>query len=86
MIVEQFDRQTMAKMEAALGRVCERFPHGGKHNDRKRVAQGIVGCAKIGNTGLEALIEAGEHALEHPPIMWRRGARRGSIRLVQSGR
>jgi hypothetical protein len=28
MIVEQFDRRTMAKMEAALARVCERFPHG----------------------------------------------------------
>ena len=86
MIVEQFDRQTMAKMEAALGRVCERFPQGGRHNDRMRAAQGIVGCAKIGNTGLEALIEAGERALERPPLMSRRGARRESIRLAQSGR
>ncbi len=63
MIVEQFDRRTMAKMELALDRACERFPHGGKHNIRKRVAQNIVGCAKAGNTGLIALTEAGERAL-----------------------
>jgi len=86
MIVDQFDRQTMAKMEAALGRVCERFPHGGDHNIRKRAAQSIVRCAKTGNTGLDALIEAGERALEHPPIMLRRGARREGIRFVQSRR
>jgi len=85
MIVEQFDRQTMAAMEAALGRVCERFPHGGTHNVRRGAAQGFVRCAKTGNTGLDALIEAGECALEHPSIMGR-GARRGSIRLVQNGR
>jgi hypothetical protein len=86
MIVDQFDRQTMVKMEAALGRVCERFPHGGNHNIRKRAAQVIVRCAKTGNTGLDALIEAGERALERPPLMSRRGARRESIRLAQSGR
>ena len=86
MIVEQFDRRTMANMEAALGRVCEQFPHGGKHNVRKRAAQGIVRCAKSGNTRLEALIEAGERALEHPPIVLRRDARRGGVRLVQGGR
>ena len=86
MIVEQFDRRTMATMEVALGRVCERFPHGGKHNIRKRAAQGIVRCARTGNAGLDALIEAGECALEHQPIMSQRGARRGDIRLVQSGR
>jgi len=86
MIIELFDRRTMAKMEAALDRVCEPLPHGGTHNIRKRAAQGIVRCAKTGNTGLDALIEAGERALEHPPIMLRRGARRGSIRLVQSSR
>jgi len=86
MIVEQFDRRTMAKMEAALDRVCERLPYGGKHNVRKRAAKNIVRCAKAGNTGLDALIDAGERAFKHSPIVLRRGARRGSIRLVQGGR
>lgn len=74
MIVEQFDRRPMAKMEAALGRVCGRFPHGGTHYIRKRAAHGIVRRAKTRNTGLDALIEAGERALDHRPIMLRRGA------------
>ncbi len=63
MIVEQFDRRTMAKMELALDRACARFPHGGRHNIRRRVAQNIVRCAKAGNTGLVALTEAGERAV-----------------------
>ena len=63
MIIEQFDRRTMAKMEVALERACARFPHGGKHNIRKRVAQSIVRCAKAENADLDALTEAGKHAL-----------------------
>ena len=86
MIVEQFDRRIVAKMEVALDRVCERFPHGGKHNIRKRAAQGIVRCAKTGNAGLDALTEAGQRALEQQPIILQRGARRGGVRLVQRGR
>ena len=60
MIVEQFDRPTMAAMEMALERVCECWPHGGTHKLRKRVAQSIIRCAKGGDTRLDALIEAGE--------------------------
>ncbi len=76
MIVEQFDRRTMAKMELALDRACARFPHGGKHSIRKRVAQNIVRCAKAGNTGLVALTEAGERALAQLHDA-RRGKREG---------
>lgn len=60
MIVEQFARPTMARMEVALDRACEHLAHGGKHNVRKRVAQTIIRCAKTGNTSLDALTEAGE--------------------------
>jgi len=66
MIVEQFDRQTMARMEVALDRACEHFAYGGKHNVRKRVAQSIIRCAKTGNASLDALAEAGERALAQP--------------------
>ena len=62
MIVEQFDRRTIAAMELALERACGRWPYGGKHSVRKRVAQGIIRCAKTGNTSLDALTEAGECA------------------------
>jgi hypothetical protein len=56
MIVELFDRPTMAAMEWALERLCERWPCGGKHNVRKRVAQRIIRCTRTGNTSLDALL------------------------------
>jgi hypothetical protein len=64
MIVEQFDRRTLAAMEVALDKVCGCWPQGGTHSLRKRVAQGIIRCAKSGNTGLDALTEAGQRAAE----------------------
>ena len=67
MIAGHFDRRTMAAMEVALDRVCERWPNGGTHKVRKRAARGIIRCADTGHTGLDALIEAGEHALAQPP-------------------
>ena len=60
MIVEQFDRRTMAAMELALARACERWQYGGKHNVRKRIAHSIIRCAQTGNTSLDALTEAAE--------------------------
>ena len=63
MIVERFDRQTMAAMEIALEKACACWPNGGQHNLRKRVARSIIQCAKTGSTSLDALIEAGERAI-----------------------
>jgi hypothetical protein len=75
MIVERFDRRTMAAMEVALEKACACWPNGGQHNLRKRVAQSIVQCAKTGNTGLDALTEAGERALVQLPQSRRRSAK-----------
>lgn len=63
MTVELFDRRTMASMEVALETACRRWPHGGKHKLRKRVAQAIVRCAKTENTTLDALTAAAEQAV-----------------------
>lgn len=62
MIVEHFDRRTMAAMEVALEKVCASWPYGGEHNLRKRVAQSIIRCADTRNTNLGALTEAGDRA------------------------
>jgi len=62
MIVERFDRRAMAAMGEALEKACERWPNGGTHRLRKRVAQSIIRCAETGNTSLDALTEAGERA------------------------
>jgi hypothetical protein len=63
MITEDFDRRMIAVMKVALERACGHWPNGGTHKLRKRVAQGIIRCAKAGNTSLDALSEAGESAL-----------------------
>ena len=75
MIVEHFDRRTMAAMEVALEKACACWPNGGKHNLRKQVAQSIIRCAKTGNTSLDALTEAGECALAQLPHPGRRSAK-----------
>lgn len=63
MIGDSFDRRTLANMEVALDRVCDRSPRGQEHAFRKRVGQAIIRCAKNGNTTLGALTEAGEKVL-----------------------
>jgi hypothetical protein len=75
MIVERFDRRTVAAMEVALEKACAHWPNGGKHNPRKRVAQCIIRCAEAGNTSLDALVEAGERALAQLPPNSGRSAR-----------
>ena len=75
MIVEHFDRRTMAAVEVALEKACACWPNGGQHNLRKRVAQSIIQCAKTGNAGLDALTEAGERALVQPSQSGRRSAK-----------
>ena len=76
MLVERFDRRTMAAMEIALEKACACWPNGGQHNLRKRVAQSIIQCAKTGSTSLDALIEAGERAIVQLPQ-----SSRGSAKL-----
>lgn len=67
MIEGSFDARTLAYMHFALERVCERTPLGEHHDVRKRVAEGILRCAKSGRTALGALMEAGERALARIP-------------------
>ena len=49
MIVERFDHRAMTAMEEVLEKACERWPNGGTHRLRKRVAQSIIRCAETGN-------------------------------------
>ena len=67
MIEGSFDARTLAYMNVALHRVCERAPLGEQHDVRERVAQGIIRSAKSGRTTLGALIEGGERALARIP-------------------
>jgi hypothetical protein len=63
MIAGKFDSKTLARMNAALDRICEQTQHGERHSVRKRIARQIIRCAESGQTTLTELIAAGERAL-----------------------
>ena len=58
-----FDLRTLANMNVALDRVCEKAAHGEDHAVRKRVARQIVKCARSGKTTLGELTAAGQRGL-----------------------
>jgi hypothetical protein len=58
-----FDSRTLANMNLALDRVCEKTAHGEDHAMRKRVAKQIIKCARRGKTTLGELTAAGQRGL-----------------------
>jgi hypothetical protein len=58
-----FDSRTLANMNVALDRVCEKAAHGEDHSVRKRVARQIIKCARSGKTTLSDLTAAGQRGL-----------------------
>jgi hypothetical protein len=62
MIEDGFDARTLANMNVALERVCQRRPDGEDHKVRRFVAQRIIRCAKMGQKTLGALTKAAERA------------------------
>ena len=59
MITEDFNERTIANMEVALDRACERFPKQlATHEARKRVAARILECARAGECTLKGLTDA----------------------------
>jgi hypothetical protein len=66
MIEGKFDSRTLANMNVALDRVCEKTPRGEQHSVRKRIAKQIIRCASAGKTTLGELTAAGQRALNGP--------------------
>jgi hypothetical protein len=62
-IEETFDSRTLANMNLALDRVCEKTARGEEHAVRKRVARQIIKCARRGKTTLGELTAAGQRGL-----------------------
>ena len=59
MITDDFDERTIANMEVALDRACERFPKQlATHEARKHVAARILERATGGDRTLKGLTEA----------------------------
>jgi len=60
MIIDTFDRRTMAKMEVALERACLLLATGSeKHQTRRIIAGRIIECANRGDASLSRLTEVG---------------------------
>jgi hypothetical protein len=56
MILESFDRQTLAKMEVALEEACRLVAtENQKHRSRRYIAKRIIKCASGGNRDLDSL-------------------------------
>jgi hypothetical protein len=65
MILESFDRQTLAKMEIALEQACGVVLSGGqKHRSRRYIAKRIIACASNGHRELDSLTTAAVAAAE----------------------
>jgi hypothetical protein len=59
MITDNFDERTIANMEVALDRACERFPKQlVNHEARKRIAARILERATQGDCTLKGLTDA----------------------------
>jgi len=59
MITDDFDERTVANMEVALDRACERFPKQlATHEARKRVAARILESARRGERTLKGFTDA----------------------------
>lgn len=59
MITDDFDERTIANMEVALDRACERFPKQlATHEARKRIAGRILERARGGERTLKGLTDA----------------------------
>jgi hypothetical protein len=65
LILESFDRQTLAKMEIALEEACGVVSTGNqKHRSRRYIAKRIVKCASNGTRDLDSLTRSAIAAAE----------------------
>jgi hypothetical protein len=60
MIMQEFDRKTVAKMDLALERACRYLPD---HDARRFVATRIIACARTHTQTLAGLTGAGRQAV-----------------------
>ena len=64
-------RRTQTDMCAVLELVCRELPHGGRHEERKYIAERLIRCAGSGRATLEHLqIVARRALLDLPHKKW----------------
>jgi hypothetical protein len=61
--MSEFEGRVQANMDVVLEEVCAELPQGGSHEQRKLVAEHLIGCANSGRSTLGELMYAGRRAL-----------------------
>ena len=51
-LLSDLNQRTQTDMDVVLELVCRELPHGGRHDERKYVAERLIGCAGSGQTTL----------------------------------
>jgi len=62
--MSKLDERTTANMDVVLEQACRIFPHGGDHEQRRRVAQKLMLSARKGNTTLGGLSAVASAAVQ----------------------
>jgi hypothetical protein len=62
-LLSDLNQRTQADIDVVLELVCRELPHGGRHEERKFIAERLIGCAGSGLTTLEDLKTVARRAL-----------------------
>jgi hypothetical protein len=62
-LLSDLNHDTQVAIDAVLELVCRELPHGGRHKERKYIAERLIECAGSGRTTLEDLQIVARRAL-----------------------
>jgi hypothetical protein len=62
-LLSDLNQHTQAYIDVVLELVCRELPHGGRHEERKYIAERLIGRAGSGRTTLEDLQIVARRAL-----------------------
>ena len=62
-LLSDLNQRTQSDIDVALELVCRELPHGGRHEERKYIAERLIGCAGSGRTTLRDLRTVARRAL-----------------------
>jgi hypothetical protein len=62
-LLSDFNQRAQADIDVVLELVCRVLPHGGRHEERKYIAERLIGCAGSGRTTLRDLRTVARRAL-----------------------
>jgi hypothetical protein len=62
-LLSDLNQRTQSDIDVVLELVCRELPHGGRHEERKYIAERLIGCAGSGRTTLRDLRTVARRAL-----------------------